>query len=228
MIFSLQISWVIDFVPPWLAVSLVLGGIGLVVLSRFLFEDTDTPTEHIGLIIAVIGVFVYFYGGYKKFPDVTMGIILFFAAYVEGLSAVRFWQKVTSLVKTRDVGVVRTGTLSRRIVSILLTIMMVILIFWVLVALIIWGPIELQAEYTVRLFWTLVTVVASILGLSAKYWSMTEDLGSLELLGVITIIVGAEIYNMATFSSEVSIYVITMVLYNLGYGVAIYKLYDEM
>jgi len=225
MISPAQLSWVINYVPPWLSVILVLFGIGIVPVSRFIREEIQTPIERMGIIIAAIGACVYFYGGFTKLPAVTMGLILMFASYIEGLSGVRFWQKVVSVIEHRRLGVAHTGGLKRRLIALLLTLFTAGLIVWILVGLVVWGPIELEAEYTIRLMWTLITVTASLLGLTAKYWTMTEDFPAIELFGVMSIIVGAEIYNMTGFTADLTVYLLTLVAYNCGYLIAVYRLY---
>jgi len=54
---------------------------------------------------------------------------------------------------------------------------------------------------------------------------MTEDFPAIELFGVMSIIVGAEIYNMTGFTADLTVYLLTLVAYNCGYLIAVYRLY---
>ncbi len=218
----LQLSWVVDYAPAWLSLLLLSGGVGVSVASVYVYADPGLPLLRrlLGGAITGLGTGMLFYGTLLDYGYVTAILATVVARYVEGLAAVRLYQKVSYVLRERRYPGAYTPSVGDRARLALLALFAVIIAGWVGIAVVVWGPVAVDGERTLRLLWTLATVVLSVLGLSIRFLSLTDELPGLTLLGLVLLITGAEIYNLTSLRLDVAVYLLSMAAYTVGFWVA--------
>ena len=224
----LQVSWFIEFVPRWFSIILIMAGFTLGVAgftpmsSGTILSEVDSIKSLLAFMLLLIGLNLYIYGFINQFPNLQVIAILALAKYIEGISAAQLIRKIEAVARTGSLSAASTGGIKRRIISRLLTVLVGLIIFIIIVGIAIWGPVEFEFDYTVRLIWTLVTVVSSVLGLSAKYWKVTGQTNLFLFFGSLLMITGAEIYNMSSIQMDVITYIIGNIVYFSAYLISMY------
>ncbi|WP_244661283.1 hypothetical protein [Haloferax gibbonsii] len=222
----MQISFLFEYVPEWLSIALLAVGSTFVTWG-LPFVDADdelsveTGQDVLGVILLGIGVGVTVWGtrSISVFAPIAVVVVLL-TGFLEGLAAISIYKKLVDLVLRRSAP--SGGSFRRKLFGGLLAFFLVVLSGWALVAAVVWGPIELGVGESVRLYWTVVTVTVTVIGMSTKFWSTKERSPTPILFGGVFLITGAEIVNLR-FTTELTLYVGTVVAYTLGFwfGVAL-------
>ena len=220
----LQVSWFVDYVPPWLGIVLILTGASLVYVRALTFAAD--PFGFFGLVTIVMiisGFSLGLYQAYIEAPVIMVTVFGGFGRYIEGLAVVRLYQKIEYMLREQSYpsghGGLRTKLLFK-----LAAVFIVIATGWVIVFLMLFGDLDLSYEYALTLFWTLATVILSSVGLYVKIWSAHEALNSIFVIGTVLIITGSEIYNISTLGQEFVSFVAVNIAYAIGFWVAAYRL----
>jgi hypothetical protein len=229
----LQVSWFVDYVPPWLGI--VLMSIGVLSLQARVYENEyrndndlyeDDPLSiitWIGFFIAAGGLVAMVYEAYLRIPVIMTTIFISVGRYIEGVAAVRFCQKISDAFHIRSLSSGHGG-LRLKLMFILATVFAVIAAGWIIIFLMLWGPLEVSYEYALTLFWTIATVIISSIGLLAKIYPTYPTLNTQFMIGTVLVIAGAEIYNFSNLGQEVISFVVVSVAYAIGFWIGSYRL----
>lgn len=224
---ALQVGWLVDFVPPWLSTAAILTGLTVVFVHLYaeIFRAFDIPsTGALGYVTnagsalflgvafaALVGVVPWYLAG----NWVLVGVLGFLGQWTQGVSAVRFIQKLLTVLTERRF----PGSVRRRIGFSLLSFLVVVLLAWgVIYALVFTGTLG-SPTYALVLFWTLVVFVTSLLGLLWRVRGAYGSVPTLLLVGVVLMIAGASVHNF-TFLTSIRLLLLGNVGYVSGYAAA--------
>ncbi|EMA30981.1 hypothetical protein C444_08680 [Haloarcula japonica DSM 6131] len=217
------VSWILDYFPPWLAIVLVTTGSVLITWGLpFVDPKSDfaveAPKGVFGTLILGIGTGFTIWGARKtaSFDTVVVGIILL-GLFMQGAVAVNFYRKVYDFVSNGSLP--SSGGFRRKIIAHLLILFLLLIALWTIIYFIIWGNLDLGIQDTVRLYWTIATVIISVLGLSTRFWFMQRGFPPQIMFGGIFLITGAEIFNLQ-FEVELTTFVLSHIVYTLGFWIA--------
>jgi len=169
--------------PSWLSDTLVILGL-FTALTGTLLNDSlgerivDNWTKF-WLFIMIIAASIEMYGILPMYSSFVMIPVLTLAKYIEGLVAIRFYQKLFYFYKHQSIAPTQSVSISSKIIITLLLFFTILMIGWLLILAILLGYLELGFEKQIQLYWTLATVVISIVGLSMKFWTLEDDFGFL-------------------------------------------------
>ncbi|WP_276271943.1 hypothetical protein [Haloarcula litorea] len=219
------VSWFFDYFPPWLAIVLVTVG-SVLVTWGLPFVDPDSefaveaPKGVFGALVLGIGTGLTIWGarGTASFNTVVVGIILL-GSFMQGAVAVNFYRKVYNFVTNGSLP--SGGGFKRKIAGQLLILFLLLVSLWGVIYLTIWGGLDLGIQDTVRLYWTVATVIISVVGLSTRFWFMQSGFPPQIMFGGIFLITGAEIFNLQ-LELELTTFVLSHIAYALGFWIAVY------
>ncbi|QUJ74008.1 hypothetical protein [Haloarcula marismortui] len=189
----MQLSWFFNFAPDWLSLVLIATGLLLAgggVLTRI--ENMYLANSFVtmaGIIIASISVFLAY-----EWQGVFLIILL--GKGIEGVSAVRLYQKVVHFFESRpESNDNSTSILVKYSVYYLSLIFVLTLLFG-------FGIYILISEYSysgilesIILCYTLFIIVISAFGLAWKLHVVGDSFSNSLIAGLILLVTGSEIYN---------------------------------
>lgn len=227
----LQLSWFIEYAPDWLGETLVILAVGIL-LAEFLFRysEGDFAPAHkyqlrryIGWLLFAVGGAAFMKAGFEIGSTFTIISTLVVARFMEGIIAVRFYQKLTHIVtysgflNTADIQSVRRYLIG-------FTIYFFVLIAgWIVVMASLAGIINIGSERILHLYWTTVIAVISIITLTSKFWASKQDFGTYSVIGIALLITGAELHNLQSIEFVLTAYVVSVIGYSLGLWYAVFK-----
>jgi hypothetical protein len=170
---------------------------------------------------------IYFY------PDVFVFLPLSVAAWFKGVASFRFILIVADRIST--VGSLLFGGspstassssggsgLKWWVFFRLLGLLVPVFGVWLAIYLISIGELTFgEVTNDLIIAWSLTTLAGAIVGLTWRFWSVRERITFVVMAGLILLLAGAELYNMRTFQSEITIYLGSKVAFVLGYGAAV-------
>jgi len=219
------VSWFFDYFPPWLAIVLVTVG-SVLVTWGLPFVDPDSefaveaPKGVLGALMLGIGTGLTIWGtrGTASFDTVVVGIILL-GSFMQGAVAINFYRKVYDFVSNGSFP--SGGGFKRKIAGHLLILFLLLVTLWGMVYFTVWGGLDIGIRETVRLYWTVATVIISVVGLSTRFWFMQSGFPPQIMFGGILLITGGEIFNLQ-LELELTVFVLSHIVYTLGFWIAAY------
>lgn len=219
----LQASWFIDYVPPWLAPSLIISGI----LAILWFEEFRLSYEvgnyrlesNFWFFLITVASIPVLYPWYLAQTDLFMFAFVIGGRWLEGVAGVRFLQKVEYLLVEHELSFGKS--LRERAVYMALSFFVVIVSGWTAVYILARGPIVQSVAYDILLVWTLMTFITSALGVIWKVWSIKDTLPFSLLVGITICFAGVEIYNYTFLLNEILAFLLGSISYSLAYVVAL-------
>jgi hypothetical protein len=225
----LQLGWYVDFVPPWLAPTIILTGLLIVAAHAYasIFNALDldsvgvsgyatnaTAALFLGTAFAgVVGVAPWYLAG----NWVLIGLLGFLGQWIQGIAAVRFLQKVWIFVSERRLA---GSGLPKRLGYFLIVYFVIALLVWgVIVAFVFTETLD-SVTYSVTLVWTLVVFVTSLAGLVWRLKGARKSMSTPLLVGFVLMIAGAAIQNLSLLA-EINVFLLGTAGYWGGYLVAV-------
>lgn len=221
----LQLSWFIESIPASLPPAMIFAGIVVGVLSIVLMADPE-PGARTAFTIAGIGSVVGMYNFYTEYLFLFIAGITVFAKYIEGLAAVRLYQKALYVLRERDLDYRSPFSLPKRILLQVSVIFAIVVFFLSTVFLVATGYIQLSFGRFIAVLWVFATICYTTLGVTLRFKIVGEEFNALFLPSLILLIAGAEIYDFATLEREIHLFVIGIGGYTLGYWVAVYRFFE--
>lgn len=218
----LQVGFFVDYVPEWLGPLLMASGIFYLIIGYFETSilQTELSASPVALVMMATGLMLLFVQSYLSLGPIVIVILLAFTRWIEGVAAVRFYQKVAYVLRHRDLP--HTGTLTDRVALKLLMLFTVIMGGWAVLLVLTRGPFIRSLTYDLALVWTLVSATISILGMSLKFLSIRDQLPLISLFGFAVASTGAELFNFTSLFTELKVFAVSNISYSLGYWVAVY------
>lgn len=229
-------SWLIDFVPVWLApITAVIGaalsihGYGKVktskdhnlhmskldwISNKIKFEDDSLATISTLVTLGLCSYFIL-----NDYQGISMGLIIFAGKFLEGIASIKLFLIIDSLVRSRGTsGPGIATTLRRRLTLFALaagsaTVITVLIIYIASVG---------DTIYELAVLWTVIVAVATFL---SYFWKVSPTKKyyptQTHLVGMSLILVSAEIYNFGTIGTEIAVSIVAIVgqLIGEGYGI---------
>lgn len=218
----LQVSWFLDYVPKWLSLVLLVSGLFLLIigyLEVFYQEETRDMTT-VGIILIATGLSLIAFQSHVLTPFYHILVLTMLAKWIEGVSAIRFYQKLASFLDNKQWP--RSITLKETVTFKLASLFAFVIGGWAIVLILVTGPFLNSIQYDIALVWTLMTLSISFIGLSYKFWAIRSDISPIALLGLILLITGGELANLRSLSEQIWIFIIGNAVYTLGYWGAAY------
>lgn len=225
----LQVSWFIDYVPIWLGRVLALLGIALLILGMSIndLKTNSIRRRPIRVTVHMTAVSIFgasfTYAAYQTNAALTTIFVLMTARYMEGLVAIRLYQKVVYVLRNRSLPNTADLSLNRRLLLHFLGYFLLLVLGWGIVFAVLWGPIDVGIGWTIRFYWTLGVMVMSILGLTIKFWAASDNIGTITVIGSVLLIVGVELHNLRGLHLELVAYLLAVLSYSAGFWYAVYQ-----
>ena len=212
LIFPLQAGFLVDSVPTWLAPLIVLFGVEYIlvwyiegsvniVASEEFNHGSDNiitiPTRDYELLISGIGfgIMLSAIAVIQEFQisNIYIILLLFCGRAIEGVTAIRFYKKVSRFIRTREWG----GELRAKIKHKLLILFIIVVGLYLVGFAIVHGPFFRSLGYTIQFVWSLTTLLVTAIGLRWKLRPVREEFNRKLIRGVILFVTGAELFNFA-------------------------------
>lgn len=238
---SLQLSFLLDYVPVWLGPLLLAAGLILVIVT---FGSFSLAGESRSFTLTGVMLLCAFGGGALMLVPFYMRRTYIFAAglllagrWIEGVAATRLVSKIIRFVSGTGSGSL-SATIRRRFRRAAIIVGVFLIVGWAAVWVLVLGPVVVSRTYDLTLIWTLLVGVLSVLGLGFKFSSVDSRIYSVEprfipmVIGLILAVTGAELYNFELFQQvlsagavELSISALDPVLLLVGNGIYIIGYY---
>jgi hypothetical protein len=220
----LQASFVVEYLPAWLATAIVAAGVTVALVSLFADGADDEWIRRIAVVGVGLGGALLVVGTRRLDAAPMMVGVVLVGKYIEGLTLMRTYQKLSYAVRTRSLPSTAAGVsgLRSRVTYTVVLVFLLAAAAWVSVWAVVWGPVETSLAPAIRLYWTLATVVVAVVALYVKLAGTDRtELPSGVKLGAILVIAGSEIYNLGSLRLSLAVYVAGTVAYSVGYWVGV-------
>lgn len=186
-----QIQW-FPYIPEWLAPTLLIGGFTLFIIGYFrAFGPWWAQRSH-GLIITGLGGLLIVL---EAFPEFTWLIMLLFfttAKWFEGVGIVRFLNRFSRVLGSSEGS---GSSLTTYLLFSLVLLFVVLTAAWVIVYLLIFGPVESTLAEEIAVTLTVTTALLAVLGMSFRLCKTARRLPISLILGFAIAVAGAEVYS---------------------------------
>ncbi|QLG60271.1 hypothetical protein [Halorarum salinum] len=223
----LQLSFFMDFLPA--------VGLGLILLGAFLsieaaFVDSQTAISGLeGYLVTLLlgaGLVIGVYQIHLSEPFLLVVVFGMAGKYIQGIAAVRLYQKLSFAARTRSLswgGV----SLQTKVISKLGVVFIILFGGTVVSLLTMIGILELPLSTVLIGTWTVAVVLYTILGLSITLYGATEEFPPSFSIGLILLVAGAEVYNLASLELELIAAAVLSLSYSYGFWLAAYRFVTE-
>jgi hypothetical protein len=228
----LPVDLVLSHEPAWLGPAVVLVGLA-VFLGGYVRHYVVWP----GGLVAMMTVFGVFgvLPWVASYPDLAGTVVSFVGSWFGGVGAVKGYLRSAEYVDLlgrwlrgegddrvhREVLDHVSRSVSRAVVLKLALVLAVLLSVWVVAFVTAYTPLStalLSEEVVVA--WTLVTLLAGVLGTAWRFRGVRDSVPASILLGVVLMIAGAEVYNLQLFGSGLAVLFVSKAVYAAGYTTA--------
>ncbi len=230
----LQLGFLIDSVPLWLAPLLVLLGVEFILIwhieQSINVVASEKPNQKSGDKIAIptrdykllvsgmtFGILLSAIAVIQEFQisNIYAILLLFCGRAIEGVAAIRFYKKVSRFIRTREWG----GDFRAKMKHKLTMLFIVVVGFYLIGYAIVHGPFLRSLGYTIQFVWTITTLLVTAIGLQWKLRPVREKFDRKLILGVILFVTGAELFNFA-FIGQLVATIAGSIGYSIGFWFA--------
>ncbi|MFB6225334.1 MAG: hypothetical protein ABEI13_02660 [Candidatus Paceibacteria bacterium] len=220
----IQIDLIFDYFPPWLGITLILAGIAALLIHipfAIEYDVHEWNWDDLGILykagygVIVAGIVMIFRGIYLKYPDFMIVPVLLLAKYLEGITAVRFYQKAAYIIRNRTLPSQHIISFKSRIGLELLSIFIFLISGWIIIL--------LTVTEQFRAYWTISTAIISLSGLLVKFSPLQKELSILTVIGASLIIAGSEVHNLQSIRIDILVLLFGILAYSFGYWISAYR-----
>jgi hypothetical protein len=210
----LQLSWLVDYVPPWLGPALLAVGLILMFASMawsiVVAGDSRSVTSG-GLAVAsvTIGAGLLLVPLYFEYTYIAAAGLLLAGRWLEGVAATRLLTKVTRFVTGTSSGSI-VATIKRRLRRLAIVFAIILIAGWAAIWVLLFGSVAVSRTYDLTLIWTLAVGVLSLLGLGFKFVSVDSRAYKVAprfipmVFAVLLAVTGAQLYNFELFERVIA------------------------
>jgi|GEM_PF-4330650 len=217
----LLLSWVLDFVPVWLSPTLLFVGGVTLVYGLLQLHETYHGCHPLRRLVMGTGFALVYLPFHRRFSFVSVLLLALTAKYLEGVAAVRFYQKLLYAAKNRGTkgnglhSFVRTRV-TFKLLGVLVTVVAVWAAIYYLLA-----HDATTVGYDLAVGWTVATAGGSIVGLTYKLQGTVGKVPRSLVVGFAVTITGAELHNLGTLRADLLLFGLSGIAYAGGYLVAV-------
>lgn len=238
---KLQVSWLVDYTPPWLGPSMLFFGVVLCAISGVTTVLSETTSDvrsskislgrfQAGMVGFIIGLTLAYLPFYFRHSSNWALIFFLWGRWLEGIAAPRFLIKIAGYLSGSSNSSSGISSVSSRATYYFVLLFILILAGWGTILAIFVGPFSSSLIRDILVIWTILTFSVSALGVfwwfrDANMHNITYTFDNLStiafptllLLGMMLGIGGAQIYNYSTALTDIAALIGGNIVYSIGY-----------
>lgn len=226
-VFPIQLSFVLDFIPPWAGPAAIFIGVEIILLGLakqtfsqiFPFWNRLNPREE-AAIVGGFGLGVLLSAGavLRHFEILWLYATLLFCLgqIINGAGAVRLYKKLLYMAREREIA----GSWRSKIKKALLRLFVIVLAGWMIILILGGTNIYRGQTSSLQFVWTFVVFMMAALGIAFKLDYATDVLNVRLRVGFILCVAGASIYNLNPFVLDLLALVLGSIAYSVGFWAA--------